>query len=277
MDYIEVQFTISPLEPAREILAAYLGEKSFDSFMDTDEGMTAYIAKDDWSEDGLKQVISSVGFAKVNYTFRVTEDQNWNATWESQFQPIDVDGRCYIRAPFHEPKEGVEFEIVISPQMSFGTGHHATTYQMVKAMLDLDMEGQEVLDMGAGTAILAVLAEKKGARKIDAIDVEEWAYRNALENAQLNDCSRIHVALGDVSLLPSEEKYDLVLANINRNVLLQDMQAYARCMKTGSLILFSGFFPSDTPLMEEEAKKTGLQLIQQNAHDGWAQLTFRKS
>jgi len=275
MEYIEVELKIEPLEPGRDVMVAYLGEIGFDSFVENDKGSVAYIPSSQWDEEALKDAIERLDFARVSYGFKTIADQNWNATWEAQFEPIDVAGKCYIRAPFHASKAGVRHEIVIQPQMSFGTGHHATTFQVVKSMLSLDFEGKSVLDMGSGTAILAILAEQLGAKYVDAIDIEEWAYNNAKENAELNECHKIEVKLGDADLLPSEPTYHIVLANINRNILLADMDRYVKSMLPKAYILFSGFFPGDNALISDKATSLGLEMREVNEKDGWSQLTFQ--
>ena len=191
--YIGYHFTIEPKELGSEILIAELGEKAFESFTETETGIDAFVQKDLWDETILEDIfiLQSEEF-KISYTFEEIEQINWNEEWEKNFEPIDVDGNCHVRAPFH-PKTDAEFDIVIEPKMSFGTGHHETTHMMIQHLLDMDVAGLKTLDMGCGTAILAILAEMKGAQPIDAIDIDNWCYLNSIENAQRNNCEHISV------------------------------------------------------------------------------------
>lgn len=200
-------------------------------------------------------------------------DQNWNAEWEKNFEPILVDDKCAVRAPFHNPVTGFAMEIVIEPKMSFGTGHHATTWLMMRALFDLDLKGKKLLDMGSGTGVLAILAEKLGAASCDAIDIDEWAYENALENMQRNGCRRVHCALGGADLL-GEKKYDVILANINRNILTRDAAHYLNVLNNGGLILLSGFYTHDVPLVQDAFP--GTTGVRQDSRDEWAMLMLRK-
>jgi ribosomal protein L11 methyltransferase len=198
--------------------------------------------------------------------------QNWNAKWEADYEPVDVEGRAMVRAPFHSPpKSGLD--IVIAPHMSFGTGHHSTTWLMTRAMLDLDLDDKDVLDMGCGTGVLALAAMKLGASKVLAIDIEEGAYRNTLENAKLNDLdgdNRLNAVCGDASKLGSSPTHDLILANINRNILLADMATYDSVLKVGGKIALSGFFIGDVPVISEETERLGWSVVEVLESDGWA-------
>lgn len=232
--YIGYHFTIEPKELGSEILIAELGEKAFESFTETETGIDAFVQKDLWDETILDDVyiLQSEEF-KIDYTFEEIEQVNWNEEWEKNFEPIEVDGKCHVRAPFH-PKTDAEFDIVIEPKMSFGTGHHETTHMMIQHVLEMDVKGLKTLDMGCGTAILAILAEMKGAQPIDAIDIDNWCYLNSIENAERNHCQQISVYEGDAALL-KDKKYDLIIANINRNILLNDMQSYVDCLNPEEL------------------------------------------
>ncbi|MFN7043674.1 MAG: 50S ribosomal protein L11 methyltransferase, partial [Flavobacterium sp.] len=223
--YIGYHFTIAPVELGSEILIAELGEKAFESFIETETGISAFVQKDLWDTNILEdiQILNNPEF-EIEYTFEEIEQVNWNEEWEKNFEPIDVDGKCHVRAPFHE-KTNAEFDIVIEPKMSFGTGHHETTHMMIQHILETDFTNKKTLDMGCGTAILAILAEMKGAQPIDAIDIDNWCYLNSIENAERNNCKHISVYEGDASLLVGK-KYDIIIANINRNILLNDMQQY---------------------------------------------------
>src|SRR5690606_8796678 len=275
--YIAYHFKIEPKEPGADILLAELGELAFDSFVETEEGLSAYIQEHDNTTDLLNDVyiLSNPEF-KVSYQTEEIEQVNWNEEWEKNFEPINVDDLCYVRAPFHEAKN-VLYEIVIEPKMSFGTGHHETTFMMMKHLLNIDVTNMEVLDMGCGTAILAILALMKGAKHADAIDIDNWCYLNSIENAERNNITNIDVYEGDAALLADKtNKYDLVIANINRNILLNDMKAYAKTLKTGGIILFSGFYIEDIAAIEEAANQQNMFLDNQLERNNWASLKFIK-
>ncbi len=274
--YIAYHFTVEPKEVGVEILLAELGEKAFESFIETEEGLSAFVQESLWSEDILEDIyiLDSEEF-KITFTKEEIEQVNWNEEWEKNFDPIDVDGICYVRAPFHETKN-TEYEIVIEPKMSFGTGHHETTYMMMKHLLAMDVKDMEVLDMGCGTAILAILALMKGAKHADAIDIDNWCYLNSIENGERNNITNMDVFEGDASILTTEPKYDLVIANINRNILLEDMHAYVKTMKANATILFSGFYTQDIPFIQAEAEKLGLEYISQLERNNWVSLKFIK-
>ena len=275
--YIAYHFVIEPKEPATEILIAELGELPFDSFVETEEGLSAYIQENDHNDTLLEDIyiLTNPDF-KITYTTESIEQINWNEEWEKNFDPIDVDGICYVRAPFHETKNA-KYEIVIEPKMSFGTGHHETTFMMMKHLLNLDVTGMEVLDMGCGTAILAILALMKGAKHADAIDIDNWCYLNSIENGERNNIKNMDVFEGDASLLADKtNKYDLVIANINRNILLMDMEAYAKTLKNGGIILFSGFYTEDISAIEESANQYGMVLESTLERNNWASLKFIK-
>ena len=271
--YIGYYFKIEPLVPAVEILTAELGFAGFESFVETETGVTAYIQKEDWNPDILDdiQVLKSEEFA-INYTFNEIEQTNWNAEWESNFNPIVVDGVCAVRAPFHDIPN-TEYDIIIEPKMSFGTGHHETTHMMIQHILKNDFQGKHVLDMGCGTGVLAILAEKRGAIAIDAIDIDNWCYINSLENVGRNNCQNISVYEGDASLLKGK-KYDVIIANINRNILLADMNTYINCLTDKGTLLLSGFYQSDIPSIENECVKYGLKLDETIEKNNWVSLKF---
>lgn len=273
--YIGYHFTIAPLELGSEILIAELGEKAFESFIETETGVSAFVQKDLWSENILEdiQILENPEF-KIEYTFEEIEQVNWNEEWEKNFEPIDVDGKCHVRAPFHE-KTNAEFDIVIEPKMSFGTGHHETTHMMIQHLLETDLVGKKTLDMGCGTAILAILAEMKGAQPIDAIDIDNWCYLNSIENAERNNCKHISVYEGDASLLVGK-KYDVIIANINRNILLNDMQQYVACLNENGILFLSGFFTEDIPVISESCTSKGLTYVKQFERNNWVALKFKK-
>jgi ribosomal protein L11 methyltransferase len=273
MNYVEVSFLLDPILPAREVLMAELAELGFESFVESEEGLTAYIQQPDWNEGLLEGLMtSSIPDVKISWEIKTIEATNWNAEWEKSFDPISVDGACLIRAPFHEIQGDYKFVITIEPKMSFGTGHHATTHLIISEMLQMEWEGLDVLDMGSGTAVLAILAEKMGARDIDAIDIDEWAFENAEENAKRNDCSKIHCLLGGAELL-GDKKYDIILANINRNILLRDMHLYRAVLKDGGKILFSGFYEQDVIELEKVATPLGLKIQNKRLRNEWCMLS----
>jgi ribosomal protein L11 methyltransferase len=273
--YIGYHFTIAPLELGSEILIAELGEKAFESFIETETGVSAFVQKDLWSENILEdiQILENPEF-KIDYTFEEIEQVNWNEEWEKNFEPIGVDGKCHVRAPFHE-KTNAEYDIVIEPKMSFGTGHHETTHMMIQHLLETDLVGKKTLDMGCGTAILAILAEMKGAQPIDAIDIDNWCYLNSIENAERNNCKHISVYEGDASLLVGK-KYDVIIANINRNILLNDMQQYVACLNENGILFLSGFYTEDIPVISESCTSKGLTYVKQFERNNWVALKFVK-
>ena len=239
--YIEYTFRVNPLQPTSDILIAELGEVGFESFVEEADGVLAYIQKTDWSDTIIEdvEILKNVNF-QISYQLKEIEQENWSATWESNFKPIQVGDACVVRAPFHENPD-VEFDIIIEPKMSFGTGHHETTHMMLQHILAHDFKGKSVLDMGCGTGVLAILAEMKGAKMIDAIDIDNWCYQNSLENVERNKCEYIDVYEGDISLL-TDRKYDVIIANINRNILLSDIPVYAESLNEDGVLFLSGFY-----------------------------------
>lgn len=271
--YLGYHFTIQPKELGSEILIAELGETPFESFIETETGISAYVQKDLWVDTILDSIrILQSGEFQIDYTFEEIEQVNWNEEWEKNFEPIDVEGNCHVRAPFH-PKTDAEFDIIIEPKMSFGTGHHETTHMMIQHLLEINVKGMKTLDMGCGTAILAILAEMKGAKPIDAIDIDNWCYLNSIENAERNNCNQITVYEGDASLLKNK-KYDLIIANINRNILLNDMQAYVDCLNTKGTILFSGFYEEDIPFIDASCTEKGLTYVKKFQKNNWVSLKY---
>ena len=271
--YLGYHFTVEPKELGSEILIAELGEKPFESFIETDFGIVAYIQKELWSPDVLDDIyiLNSPEFT-ISYTFEEIDQVNWNEEWEKNFEPIDVDGNCHVRAPFH-PKTNAEFDIIIEPKMSFGTGHHETTHMMIQHLLEINVANLKTLDMGCGTAILAILAEMKGATPIDAIDIDNWCYLNSIENAERNNCTEISVFEGDASLLV-EKKYDLIIANINRNILLNDMQTYVDSMNPNGILLLSGFYNEDMPFINKSCTEKGLTFVKKFERNNWVSLKY---
>ena len=272
--YIAYEFSVTPKNPATEILIAELGYVGFESFVENDNGVTAYIQKHEWNSQILDDlyILGSPEF-KIKYAHHEVIQTNWNKEWEKNFNPIQVDGQVSIRAPFHE-NPSLKFDIVIEPKMSFGTGHHETTHMMIQHLLALDLENKKVLDMGCGTGILAIFAEMKGAQPTDAIDIDSWCYQNSIENVQRNGCKHITVLEGDSSLLKGE-KYDVIIANINRNILLSDMKIYTDSLHQEGILLLSGFYKDDIAIIESEVVKHGLVFDKMIQRNRWVALKYK--
>ncbi len=273
--YIAYTFKVVPKEPATEILIAELGFVGFESFVENENGVTAYIQQKDWTASILEDIhiLTSDEF-KISYQKEVIKQTNWNSEWEKNFNPIQVDDLVSVRAPFHKTPN-LKYDIVIEPKMSFGTGHHETTHMMLQHLLDLKLEGKKVLDMGCGTGILAIFSEMKGAKPIDAIDIDQWCYENAIENAARNKCEHISVFEGDVSLL-KDKKYDVIIANINRNILLNDIKQYVNSLYKEGVLLLSGFYKQDIPIIDKEVAKYGLKLTKTIERNNWVALKYLK-
>ncbi len=279
MDYLELKVSLEPVEPWGEILVAQLAEAGFESFMDFEEGILAYGRVDEVSLD--KAVAESFlseqpeGVA-IKVEFKVIEHQNWNAVWESDFEPVYVEEYLSILAPFHTRDNAPGMVVEIQPKMSFGTGHHQTTWMMSKALFELGKIPESVLDMGTGTGVLAIVAEKLGAQHILAIDIEDWSVENTLENAERNDCSRIEALCGDVDLIQGRT-FGLIVANINKNVLKAHMGHYAEALEQGGILLLSGFFDSDVEELVTYANQFGLTETGSYRKDNWAGIKLIKT
>jgi len=279
MGYIEVKFTDeSGSEYIWDLLAADLGEIGFESFVNEEASLLAYIADDQFNEKNLKKVLDEFSFAD-NISFAVTsiEQKNWNEEWEKHyFEPIVIEKKCVIHSSFHKDVPQAEYDIVIDPKMSFGTGHHETTSLVIGEMLHLDFNDKVVLDMGCGTSVLAILAAYRGAKSVFAVDIDPWCVENSVENITLNKVDKlIDVQLGGVEIL-SGRHYDIILANINRNILLRDMEYYSESLNAGGIILFSGFYSEDIPLISEKAKKYGIDFELSHLKNNWAMVKARK-
>ncbi|ALI99299.1 50S ribosomal protein L11 methyltransferase [Rufibacter tibetensis] len=275
MSFIEV--TVTATTEYAEILIAELSELGFDTFQETEEGFQAYIEEDRFSEEAVQEVLARYQFAgEFPYQTRSIAKQNWNEEWEKNFEPLLIAGQVSVRADFHPKPEGVAYDIVITPKMSFGTGHHETTTLMIENQLTLNHEGKRVLDMGCGTGILAIMAKLLGAQEVVAVDIEDWTVENARENADRNDCSSLDVRLGDASVLASEAPFDLILANINRNVLLEDMPVYTQKLQPNGPLVLSGFYTEDLPLLQERATELGLIFESSRNKNNWVSAIFRK-
>ncbi len=279
MDYKEVRLSFPAVlsEDESGMYISYLSDLGFDGFQESGRDILAYIGGKVY-EQNQKEIASYLSSLGDNITVSTAdiEKQNWNSLWESNFSPITVDERCSVRAPFHE-KQGTAIEIVIMPKMSFGTGHHQTTRLMMEGILDSDVAGKECLDMGCGTAVLAILAALKGAVAVDAIDIDPWSYENGLENCSANGVDKtVRMFCGDASLL-GQRTYDFIFANINRNILVNDMSAYASVLKNGGEILLSGFLVEDVPAIVGECGKHGLIQVSQAEKERWCMVRMKKN
>ncbi|MEW7398996.1 50S ribosomal protein L11 methyltransferase [Elizabethkingia anophelis] len=272
--YLEFDFKIEPVEPWNEILMAELIEQGFDSFTENPDGILAYIQAELLNEEELKnQWLLNHDEVKISYTYKEMPNINWNEEWEKNFQPINVEDKVLIRAEFHE-SQGLEEEIIIQPKMSFGTGHHATTYLMIQQMMDMDFQGKKVLDMGCGTSVLAIYAKKKGASDVLGIDIDEWAVENSRENAERNN-TPMRVELGTADNL-GQEKFDIILANINRNILISDIPRYVEVLEPGGSLLLSGLCFFDVEDILQVCNEQNLQLQKKLQREEWVSLLLTK-
>ncbi|MCF8308100.1 MAG: 50S ribosomal protein L11 methyltransferase [Bacteroidales bacterium] len=277
MNYIELHCKVFPAEPASDILTAQLAEIGYEGFAESDTGLLAYIPADSFDLEAVKQLsVIRDGLFDVTLEYEEIEEENWNRLWESNYDPVLIDDLCYIRAPFHSARNDARYDIVIEPRMSFGTAHHETTELVIRLMFNEDFKDRRVLDMGSGTGILAILAAKMGAKEITAVDNDQWAYDNAPGNFRHNGQQVPELILGDVTAIP-DRAFDIILANINRNVLISDIAAYAKHLNDKGRILMSGFYEHDTEPVKQEAAKHGLTLKNNNQRNDWVALIFEKS
>ncbi|MBQ8423625.1 MAG: 50S ribosomal protein L11 methyltransferase [Coprobacter sp.] len=281
MKYIETRFNITAddVTLVSDILAALLADAGYDSFVPDETGMTAYIPEHLFDESAVQQVIDTMPIAGVvSCSHQLIADKDWNEEWEKNyFKPIVIGDECVIHSTFHTDIPQAKYDILIDPKMAFGTGHHETTSLMLEWLLQHDFAGEDVLDMGCGTAILAILASMRGAHHITAIDIDSWATENAHENLKLNHIDNIDVLLGGAELLDSSRTFDTLLANINRNIHLDNMQAYASVMRHGATIYMSGFYTQDLPILQEAATRCGLQYSRHIEKNNWVAARFTKS
>lgn len=276
MQYTEVKFSIEPYEPWADVLSAELGEIGFESFIEEDGFLLAYVDESLFSEDALKNVDTmKMDDVEVSYSTKVLEQQNWNKEWESNFDPVYVDDQICVRATFHQPEPQYPYEIIIDPKMSFGTGHHATTHLMLSQMQSVDFKGKSVLDMGSGTGVLAIFAAMRGANPVYAIDIDEWCSINARENAERNGVEFIEIMHGGKEKIPGM-KVDVILANINRNILLDQLELYARALNDHGILHMSGFYQEDVESLVNEANKYGLKFISQKSRGDWTTINLVK-
>lgn len=276
MIYTKVSFTLTPdTEMNREILVAMLGQSDFESFDETENSVDAFWPGQNFSPETIQPIIEEIGFA-VTIAHEIIPDQNWNEVWEKNyFKPLLIAEKCLVRAPFHTEYPEAEYEIIIEPNMAFGTGNHETTSLMAEEILKLDVTGKTVLDMGCGTGILAILASMCGAEKIIAIDIDNWAFEGTVENARVNNISNIEAHLGDASLLTNQQ-FDVIFANIQKNIVTRDMPFYYQVLKPGGLILFSGFYKNDVPDVLKNAESLGLKQVGLQEKNNWVVNSYIK-
>ena len=280
MKYLEFSFHTTPCtEVVNDVLSAVLADAGFESFVEQPDGLLAYIQQSLYDEASVEAAISEfpIPDTAIEYSFVEAEDKDWNEEWEKNFfQPIVIGNRCVIHSTFHHDVPEAEYDIAINPQMAFGTGHHETTSLVIGEILDSNMDGKKVLDMGCGTSILAILARMKGAASCTAIDIDDWCVRNSIENIELNGVDEIEVCLGDASILADKGPFDMVIANINRNILLADMQHYVARMNEGATLLMSGFDVDDIPLIKAEAERLGLTFNGYKEKNRWVVTSFKR-
>lgn len=275
MKTLEYSFSAPSSDIQHDMLVTMLAEIGFDSFMDEGQMLKAYCASDQRNDAAVESLLNEPSFFGLQL-LKVEEmpDKDWNELWEASYKPVVINDRCRVRAPFHEPDPSFEFDLVIEPKMSFGTANHETTSQIIALMLETDFKEKDVLDMGSGTAVLAILAKKLGAAHTVAIDNDEWAYRNAFTNCELNGIDDIEIILGDAMSI--QGNFDVVLANINRNILLRDMHYYVDAMRDGARIFFSGFYTEDLPSLRAEAERIGLHYLRHLDRNNWVAAEFVK-
>lgn len=274
MDYIKVDIKVNPVQPASEIVISYLAGIGFESFVDTPSGVEAYVGVEFFDETAFMEIMSDLPFEVSHKRERIAH-RNWNQEWENDYEPIWINENCIVRAPFHQFISYPKYDLIIEPQMSFGTGHHETTRLMIESMLEMDMKEKKILDMGAGTGVLAILAEKMGAKDIMAIEIEDYAAENCVHNAKLNNCVHVNVENGDSSLI-FKHKFDVIFANINLNVILKDLSTYVDALNPGGHILMSGFYEKDQFQIIEPLVAKGLLHLKTKHINNWANLHFRK-
>jgi ribosomal protein L11 methyltransferase len=280
MNYYEITITFSEIFPWKEIFVSLLADLNYESFADgeTDAVLLAYIPENNYNEETIKAFFEQYQLeTEFSYSILEIEQQNLNAVWESNYEPVMIANRCYIRAPFHEQNPDAKYEIVIEPKMSFGTAHHETTSLMIEFLLEEELQNKSVLDMGAGTGILAILSHLRGASPITAIDNNEWAYLNNIENNARNNAEKIRVMLGDASLLSENEQFDVIIANINRNILLQDLPTYVKALNRSGVIFLSGFYvDEDFEMIIRKCNELGLAFVSVKEKNRWCAVKMEK-
>ena len=272
MHFTQVEIKCNP--DFIEILIAELSEANYDSFWEKDDGFIAYIEDQQFEEKGLRELNVKYPEANISYSFAGLESKNWNEEWEKNFQPIIIANKCYVRSTFHDKKPEIPLEIVIEPKMSFGTGHHATTSMMLEHLLEIDLTGKRLMDVGCGTAILSIAASKLGANPIFAFDIDDWAVDNSVENLQINHIRNIIILKGTIADFQISSKFDVVLANITKNVILEETEKYFRVLEPDGLLILSGFYEADLKDIEDKLKQYGFLKRNLKVKDNWASCSF---
>ena len=276
MEYIEIEIRLKLVKPYAEIFIARLNEIKYESFSTDECGLKAYIRSDLFNKKKLTEIVDDISsFTKIDLSIKVIKKENWNADWENNYSPVHINKDCVIRAHFHARFPNIEHEIIITPKMSFGTGHHETTFLVMNQIFELNLEGKHVLDIGSGTGVLSILASKLGAKKIVGIDIDKWAYENAIENSKLNNISNIQFIEGTAESI-GKKMYDVVLANINRNIILADIQKYAKAMRAKSDIILSGFLKQDVKIILNKIKQLKFNLVASKNKNKWQMLHLRR-
>ncbi len=275
MNYIEFNFTITPVDPGNEILAAHLAEIGFESFVETETGLLAYIQTTKYSKAEVEKlaILKNKEF-KITFSHTSIPDKNWNEEWEKSYDAVNIAGKCCVRAPFHPVNEKCKYDIIIEPKMSFGTAHHETTALMIAQILLLNLKEKSVLDMGCGTGVLAILAAKMEASPVTAIDIDEWAYNNSVENIEKNNVSFINILYGGVEM--AKGTFDFIFANINRNILMNDIPQYSKHLNKAGMLLMSGFYEDDLIIIQDKAESNGLKLLGHTVKNNWTVARFKK-
>lgn len=272
MKYIELSFSFSQNTDFADIVVAKLNEIEFESYVETQDGVDAYIQESLFNQEKLNEVIEDLqSLFQFEYTIKEIKQENWNQQWEENFNPVEINKDCFIRAHFHD-KIDCKYEIIITPKMSFGTGHHETTFLMMNEMFHIDFNNKKVLDMGCGTGILAILSKMLGSSITQAIDIDEWSYENSVENATLNNTEDINFSLGDVTAIKGT--FDVVLANINRNIILEDISKYIDSLNDNSDLLLSGFLSEDVIIIRDKVESLGLSFVSHKNKNKWNLLHF---
>jgi ribosomal protein L11 methyltransferase len=271
---MQPQYLVVPIactEEEVDLLVYFLTDLGFDAFEEKEGVLEAYILIPEYKEETVKAVLAEHFPEAELLQVKTLENKNWNEEWEKNFDSIEVNKQLRIRAIFHTPDPDVELELVIQPKMSFGTGHHATTRLMLEEILSISFEGKSVVDAGCGTGILAILTEKRGAKDVLAYDIEDWAFENSIENTNLNSCKKVNVLQGTIATLSiADQSADVLLANINRNILLEEMKEYARVLKSQGTLLLSGFYDEDIEVLTREANRVGIQVLESKKRDKWS-------
>lgn len=277
MSYLELLIVVEPKELGSDVLIAELSELGFESFNENENGFSAFIQEEHFNENAVKAMFLNYSETfKITYSAKTIEQQNWNQEWESSFQPIDVDDKCIIRAPFHKKENNYQYDIIIEPKMSFGTGHHHTTQLMIQKLMKLNVSGKSLLDMGCGTGVLAILASMMNANPVTAIDTDEWSYENSIENMGKNNIKNVLVHKGDAKLLAGKI-FNTILANINKNVLLADLPVYYKSLEKSGNLVISGFFETDINELVHKAESLNLKLEERVINEQWTMLHFIKN